>query len=452
MAEAGSATKQPLEREQVRALLREAVGEERDAVELSDGEFTVCYATDDVVLKVWPEPGTPLLTHEDGLVHAEIEVCRRAAEAGFPAPELLHADLSRRHVGRDWVAMTRLPGTPLALAHDGVDVDRELGEAFARLHRIRGERFGYPGRPALQGTTWRAALGRMLGAVLDDAERFAVPLPFARVEAESALAAAGRALDEVTVPALVHFDAWAGNVLVEDGRLSGVIDGERAFYGDPLAEWAMLAFGREPDDRPSSSPATAVSRSTRRRGSASTSTGSTSSRSCSSRRRRAATTRCAGQRRASTRRPARSPRSRGCGGRPGVRPWHRRETRGRGVYTRPLCRTSAAAGASAGVRCLRRDRRAVTLGAGRASKLLIAAALAALVVSSASAAPSTRGGPQAVAITNEQLMPGVCYQRQVDFTPRGPVVLNVVIAPRPDGSLYTLAPVLGQETLPGTER
>ncbi len=250
MAEAGSATKQPLEREQVRALLREAVGEERDAVELSDGEFTVCYATDDVVLKVWPEPGTPLLTHEDGLVHAEIEVCRRASEAGFPAPELLHADLSRRHVGRDWVAMTRLPGTPLALAHDGVEVDHELGEAFARLHRIRGERFGYPGRPALQGTTWRAALGRMLGAVLDDAERFAVPLPFARVEAESALAAAGRALDEVTVPALVHFDAWAGNVLVEDGRLSGVIDGERAFYGDPLAEWAMLAFGREPADRP----------------------------------------------------------------------------------------------------------------------------------------------------------------------------------------------------------
>ncbi len=84
-------------------------------------------------------------------------------------------------------------------------------------------------------------------------------------------------------------------------------------------------------------------------------------------------------------------------------------------------------------------------------RCLIAAALAALVVSTASAAPSTHGGSQALAITNEQLMPGVGYQRQVDFTPRGPVILNIVTAPRPDGALYTLAPVLGQEKIPGGE-
>ena len=90
----------------------------------------------------------------------------------------------------------------------------------------------------------------MIGALLDDAARFEVPLPFAREDVTAALAAAAPALDEVTRPALVHFDAWSGNVLVSDGRLSGVIDGERSFYGDPLAEWAMLAFGREPADRP----------------------------------------------------------------------------------------------------------------------------------------------------------------------------------------------------------
>ena len=36
-------------------------------------------------------------------------------------------------------------------------------------------------------------------------------------------------------------------------------------------------------------------------------------------------------------------------------------------------------------------------------------------------------------------MPGVTYQREVQFTSRGPVVLDVVTAPQPDGSLYTLA-------------
>jgi flagellar hook assembly protein FlgD len=48
-------------------------------------------------------------------------------------------------------------------------------------------------------------------------------------------------------------------------------------------------------------------------------------------------------------------------------------------------------------------------------------------------------------------MPGVGYIREVDFTPRGPVVLDVVTAPRPDGSLYTLAPVLSNETVVGRE-
>jgi aminoglycoside phosphotransferase (APT) family kinase protein len=250
MAETGSATKQPLAREQVRALLREAVGGERDAVELSDGEFTVCYATDDLVLKVWPEAGTPLLAHEEGLVHAEIDVCRRAPEVGFPAPGLVHVDTSRRLLDRDWIVMTRLPGVSVPHAGEAVDVDRELGAALARLHEVAGDAFGYTGRPALQDGTWRGALARMLDALLDDAARFEAALPFAPEDVTAALAAAAPALDEVTRPALVHFDAWSGNVLVADGRLSGVIDGERSFYGDPLAEWAMLAFGREPADRP----------------------------------------------------------------------------------------------------------------------------------------------------------------------------------------------------------
>ncbi len=50
-----------------------------------------------------------------------------------------------------------------------------------------------------------------------------------------------------------------------------------------------------------------------------------------------------------------------------------------------------------------------------------------------------------------QLMPGVSYQRQVTFTPRGPVVLNVVTGPRP-GGLYALKPVLSNNALIGRAR
>lgn len=66
------------------------------------------------------------------------------------------------------------------------------------------------------------------------------------------------------------------------------------------------------------------------------------------------------------------------------------------------------------------------------------------------AASRAAGGPDVV--TQSLLMPGVSYQRQVQFTPHGPVVLDVVTAPKPDGSLYTLAPALSNNAIVGTEK
>jgi Phosphodiester glycosidase len=81
-------------------------------------------------------------------------------------------------------------------------------------------------------------------------------------------------------------------------------------------------------------------------------------------------------------------------------------------------------------------------------KLLFAAVLAAVVALPAAAA--RHAVPDVVA--QSLLMPGVSYQRQVQFTPHGPVVLDVVTAPKPDGSLYTLAPALSNNAIVGTEK
>ena len=48
------------------------------------------------------------------------------------------------------------------------------------------------------------------------------------------------------------------------------------------------------------------------------------------------------------------------------------------------------------------------------------------------------------------LMPGVTYERQVQFTPRGPVVAHIMRAPRP-GGLYALRPLLSNDSLLGRE-
>ncbi len=81
-------------------------------------------------------------------------------------------------------------------------------------------------------------------------------------------------------------------------------------------------------------------------------------------------------------------------------------------------------------------------------KPLIVLALVALVLTTAaSAARSTT----VVSSATTELMPGVAYTREVDLTAAGPVVLDVVTAPKPDGTVYSLAPALSNDTLGGTE-
>src|SRR5919197_5058617 len=72
-------------------------------------------------------------------------------------------------------------------------------------------------------------------------------------------------------------------------------------------------------------------------------------------------------------------------------------------------------------------------------RLLIAVAAAAALASPAAA--------QAPLV----LMPGVSYERDVDFTLHGPVVVHVIEGPRP-GGLYSLQPVLARSSLQGRDR
>ncbi|MEU0383315.1 phosphotransferase family protein [Streptomyces chartreusis] len=195
------------------------------------------------VLKIPPAAATPGLRHERRLLVSEAEFYGSAADAGVPAPRLVS-------MGDDFLLMTACPGDPW----DGTLTDAEqtalrteLGRRTAPLHRVTGPGFGYPsGALGPLARDWRTAFTTMFDAVLDDARRYGARLPRpVDAVARTARSAYG-ALDEVTVPCLVHFDLWRGNILVDrsggDARIGGLIDGERMFWGDPLADFVSLAL------------------------------------------------------------------------------------------------------------------------------------------------------------------------------------------------------------------
>ncbi|MFF1822045.1 phosphotransferase family protein [Kribbella sp. NPDC058245] len=202
--------------------------------ELADGTYNTVYllkrADGDLVLKL--APTGPGLTHEHDLIRTEA-MFYQAALGKAPVPEVVAS-------GPEFLLMTALPGVTLnSVATDRAPYQRELGAIIASLHEVVGtEGFGYP-QLSLKDSWSKAFLG-MFDDVLADADRYDVTLPdrVSRQLVTDRIAL----LDSVAVPTLVHFDIWDGNILVDDGRVTGLIDGERAFWGDPVAEFASLSL------------------------------------------------------------------------------------------------------------------------------------------------------------------------------------------------------------------
>jgi aminoglycoside phosphotransferase (APT) family kinase protein len=207
------------------------------------------------VVKRPPATGSgPALRYEHDLLRGEARFFRAARDLpGVPVPRLVHVEESGDPPVVTGLVMTECPGLAWSEADASLTAGErtalrgELGRVVARLHSLTGPEFGYPARPfGPPPADWRSAFTAMTGAVLDDAERYGVALPRPVARVRELFAEAGEALARVTRPALVHFDLWPGNLLLDGDEgartLAGVIDAERMFWGDPVAEFVSLAL------------------------------------------------------------------------------------------------------------------------------------------------------------------------------------------------------------------
>ncbi|WP_169164287.1 phosphotransferase family protein [Cellulomonas taurus] len=222
------------------------LGEVADLTPLTGGMFATSVRVDladgrRLVAKTAPADDDRLLHYERDLLRTEALVYRIAGDdPALPMPELVLTDMSRAHLPGDlvvasWIDGVRADTVPELAEATAPLRNRDLGRMMAALHRHVGDQFGYPSGPDdLRGDSWVETFTAMVEALLTDAATWEVPLPVERIRA--ALHRHQGALAEVDRPALVHADLWPGNLFVhpESGALTGVIDPERAFWGDPM--------------------------------------------------------------------------------------------------------------------------------------------------------------------------------------------------------------------------
>jgi aminoglycoside phosphotransferase (APT) family kinase protein len=208
-----------------------------------------------VVVKISPPSSAPGLSYESSLLPTEADYFLRTRPLDVPVPKVLGVG-EGSFPDRHHLIMSTIAGRSLwecDPAPEGTDrsvLRRHLGRCVARAHQAPCDGFGYMfGREQLRGATWPEAFERMMSALMDDAERFGTDLPMTTTQIRDLVAVHRAALNEVERPVLVHFDLWDGNVLVteKDGDLeiAGIIDGERAFHGDPVFEFPSLTVFSE---------------------------------------------------------------------------------------------------------------------------------------------------------------------------------------------------------------
>lgn len=233
-----------------KAFPNETVGEIR---ELTEGMFNTAYYVagsgalqGGVILKVGPAAGTKVLTYEKDIIKTEIAMYRALEEKDVPVPRVLFEDDTLSEIDSVYFFMEYIPGVLWKDADEEKmkacrpELMRQVGHIFSETHSVIGTHFGYiKDDPHYRFNSWSAAYTGMLRDICEDGRRDGKQLPYDTI---LALAEKHRdALDEIKEPRLVNFDMWAGNIMLRDlgdrYTVCGVFDLERAFYGDPAADF-----------------------------------------------------------------------------------------------------------------------------------------------------------------------------------------------------------------------
>jgi aminoglycoside phosphotransferase (APT) family kinase protein len=172
-------------------------------------------------------------------------------------PRTLLADFTHQLIDRDYIFQTYLSGDRWDQISDRFTPEEKLrlweqfGSLTKTIHDTHGTAFGGP-YPAPEFPTWsqtvlyrlESALQAMVEEQLDVTSLRSV---LESVENHAAL------LDGVTQPCLLHGDLWLFNILVSRGlggpTISGILDADRAWWGDPLADWTMFVLAMEAPEK-----------------------------------------------------------------------------------------------------------------------------------------------------------------------------------------------------------
>lgn len=227
---------------------RHSLGTILNYSELAGGAFNTVFKvfTDNgkYVIKIAPDENTEVLTYEKDLIKTEASVYKllqNTKNVHFPK---IYGYNYEDEFEYKYLIMEFVEGDMLCnlkLSEDEYNkVMFDLGIAMSEIHSISSENdFGY-----IQNgfkTTMKEAYCSMINAVINDGLKKTKHIPYHKDILEI-INKYEHFFDSVTTPSLVHFDLWAGNIIIKDGKFYALIDCERAMFGDVMGDFISLDY------------------------------------------------------------------------------------------------------------------------------------------------------------------------------------------------------------------
>lgn len=245
-----SLTKHGVSASTIAAITRRALDMEPLKIkEMQGGFFNAVYrirlSFGEVVLKIAPDDDIKVMRYEKNLMAAEADALNKIAEFKFmPVPHVIFYDRNRDIVNSEYLLMELMPGVPFSNVCENLTIEKksdiftQAGIYARKINSITSDYFGSLSVPEKRFDSWSKAFCSMIDDLLCDAADMSLNLPVDPDHLSRRIKSESKLLDIVKRPSLVHKDLWIGNILVDpdNSEITGIIDCERAIFGDALME------------------------------------------------------------------------------------------------------------------------------------------------------------------------------------------------------------------------
>ena len=215
--------------------------------ELTEGMCNVTYDISfedgsESILKIAAKDRSGNTSNEVNLMRAEIRAMKLVSEkCPFKVADVQYYDTGKTICDGDYFFMEKLEGDNFHLVREKMRqeeidaIDEEIGRISRELSEIHNLEFGFLGDDTRYDSLY-AFVRHMLENLLSDAQKRDIDILCDGQEYLRRLEKEKSAFEAVQQASLVHWDMWEGNVFVKDGHVSGIIDWERAMWGEPFMD------------------------------------------------------------------------------------------------------------------------------------------------------------------------------------------------------------------------